>query len=84
MNLSFDTPLPVELVSFTGARAGEAVNLKWQTATEINNMGFEIERSQNASFWTKIGFVEGTIPPIHQSITVLLKKQERRKNSTTA
>jgi endonuclease/exonuclease/phosphatase family metal-dependent hydrolase len=59
VNLSFDTPLPVELVSFTGTRAGEAVNLKWQTATEINNMGFEIERSQNASFWSKIGFVEG-------------------------
>jgi hypothetical protein len=59
VNLSFDTPLPVELVSFTGARAGEAVNLKWQTATEINNMGFEIERSQDALFWSKIGFVEG-------------------------
>ena len=32
--------------------------LNWSTATEVNNYGFEIERS-NANKWEKIGFVEG-------------------------
>jgi Secretion system C-terminal sorting domain len=36
--------LPVELTSFTAALSGSAVSLKWQTATEINNYGFNVER----------------------------------------
>ena len=32
--------------------------LEWITATEINNMGFEIQRNQAAT-WKSIGFVEG-------------------------
>lgn len=58
-SFSFDTPLPVELVSFSGMRTEEGVKLLWKTATEINNYGFEIERSTNGSDWTKTGFVEG-------------------------
>ena len=56
-------PLPVELTSFTAKVVHNKVNLNWQTATEVNNFGFEIERSQsiskNEDNWTKIGFVEG-------------------------
>jgi photosystem II stability/assembly factor-like uncharacterized protein len=57
-------PLPIELVSFSARNINQTVNLTWQTATEINNYGFEIERqetesrSQNSE-WKKIGFVEG-------------------------
>jgi Secretion system C-terminal sorting domain len=55
--------LPVELTSFTAGVAGNKVNLNWQTATEVNNYGFEIERNQSISQsednWIKIGFVEG-------------------------
>ncbi len=41
--------LPVELVGFDARRSkGEDVNLTWQTATETNNKGFYIERSQDA------------------------------------
>ena len=32
--------------------------MKWQTATEVNNYGFEIERKTNDT-WQEIGFVEG-------------------------
>lgn len=62
------TPLPVELVSFTAASASGITTLKWTTAVEVNNYGFEIERqlsnyqtthSQN-SLWGKAGFVEGS------------------------
>lgn len=37
--------LPVELAAFTATVKNENVVLNWQTATEINNSGFEIERS---------------------------------------
>ena len=52
-------PLPVELTSFTANASGTIVKLNWQTATEINNYGFEIERATENSEWQKIGFVEG-------------------------
>ncbi len=52
--------LPIELVDFTAKLlANETVQLDWQTATEINNMGFEVQRSKNARDWESLGFVEG-------------------------
>jgi len=60
------TALPVELVSFTGSLLNNSIQLKWQTATEVDNYGFEIERSRMSSHskddnhdFQKIGFVKG-------------------------
>jgi hypothetical protein len=50
--------VPVELTSFNASIKDEGVQLAWTTATEINNMGFEIQRNQSAA-WETIGFVEG-------------------------
>lgn len=58
-SFSFDTPLPVELVSFSGVRTSAGIKLLWKTATEINNYGFDIERSSNSSEWITVGFIEG-------------------------
>jgi hypothetical protein len=59
-------PLPVEMTSFTASmQSGNCAILKWSTATEVNNSGFEIERrSANSeqltvNSWQKIGFVSG-------------------------
>ena len=54
-------PVPVELNSFTGTIDGNKVTLNWETATEINNLGFDIERTTSVknNNWEKIGFVEG-------------------------
>ncbi len=65
-------PLPVELTEFNAELKNEHVILKWETATEVNNYGFEIERSStllamsvnvtgnhDESQWLKIGFVHG-------------------------
>ncbi len=52
-------PLPVELTSFTAAASAGKVNLHWTTATEINNLGFEIERSYNEENFVSVGFVKG-------------------------
>ncbi|OIP62916.1 MAG: hypothetical protein AUK34_02605 [Ignavibacteria bacterium CG2_30_36_16] len=42
---SLDFPLPVELVSFSAESNVDDVLLSWTTASEINNKGFEVERS---------------------------------------
>ena len=39
------TLLPVELLYFTAVPEGEHVALHWATATELNNAGFQVERS---------------------------------------
>lgn len=51
--------IPVELTSFVGAFVGNNVELNWSTATELNNRGFEIQRSANGSSFATIAFVEG-------------------------
>jgi hypothetical protein len=50
--------LPVELTSFSGSAHGRNVELRWNTATEINNNGFEVQKNISGS-WAKIGFVDG-------------------------
>lgn len=54
------TIVPVELYAFTASAVNETAVLEWITSTELNNLGFEVERSipQSGSFVT-IGFVEG-------------------------
>lgn len=52
--------VPVELTSFTADVNNGIVVLNWQTATEINNQGFQIERRAEASDFTSIGFVAGS------------------------
>jgi photosystem II stability/assembly factor-like uncharacterized protein len=54
----FDAPVPVEFISFTASGNADGVLLEWQTATEINNNGFEIERKTNG-IWETIGFIKG-------------------------
>lgn len=48
---------PIKLNSFTGQREGMKNLLKWETATEINNTGFEVQRSKDGSKFEKIAFV---------------------------
>ena len=51
--------IPVELLSLSASVAANVVTLNWSTATELNNLGFEIERSSNKTNWRTIGFKEG-------------------------
>lgn len=50
--------VPVELVSFNAEIGKDGVRLTWETASELNNRGFEIER-QIRGVWAVVGFVEG-------------------------
>ena len=53
--------VPVELFSFSGSAENGKVYLNWATATETNNLGFEIQRkiSSTNKNWEKIGFEKG-------------------------
>jgi hypothetical protein len=53
------TPIPVEMVSFNAKKSGNANKLAWQTATEINNNRFDVQRSTNGAAFQTIGQVKG-------------------------
>jgi autotransporter-associated beta strand protein len=60
-----NSPLPVELTSFTATTTDAGVELNWQTITEVNNYGFEVERASTSLGnqeleWETLGFVEGS------------------------
>ena len=69
--LSSDGAIPVELTSFSASVAGADVNLNWQTATEMNNYGFEVERKklseaksvyqriESEATWKTVDFIKG-------------------------
>ncbi len=63
-----ESALPVELTLFTASVRNNSVLLNWTTATELNNYGFEIERTVHTSMalplsvtkWETIGFIAGS------------------------
>ncbi|MCU0422929.1 MAG: T9SS type A sorting domain-containing protein [Bacteroidia bacterium] len=54
-----DAPLPVRYKFFTASATAYGASLKWSTASEKNNRGFEVQRSVNGSRYVNIGFVTG-------------------------
>jgi hypothetical protein len=57
-----EATLPIELLNFSGKATEGANLLTWATANEVNNKGFEVERSPQPSkgalpTWQSIGFV---------------------------
>lgn len=51
--------LPVELVTFEANLSGNTTLLNWETASELNNYKFEIERSHNHIDFKTVGTVKG-------------------------
>ncbi len=55
--------VPVELTNFTYFNDDGKIKLIWETSSETNNKGFEVERSQKSNVksqkWLNIGFVDG-------------------------
>ena len=63
-------PLPVSFISFDAKRSSASnVGLSWQTATEINNRGFAVERSINGS-WQQVAFVPSQAPGGNSNSTI--------------
>lgn len=53
------TIVPVELTSFTAEIDNYRVTLKWTTATETNNLGFEVLRSSDNHNWNLLTLING-------------------------
>jgi hypothetical protein len=59
-NLFSSTTLPVELTNFRLTPINnEYFQLDWNTASEINNYGFEVQRSLDGTTFSSIGFIRG-------------------------
>jgi len=55
----YQSPLPVELVTFVGWNEDDVNQLEWVTASEINNELFVVERSADGIDFVEIGSVPG-------------------------
>lgn len=53
------TPLPIELLSFTGEKKDGYNELKWSTSTELNNDYFTLEKTIDGSNYSELGIVDG-------------------------
>jgi hypothetical protein len=51
--------LPVELLYFNVQAKKKAIDLTWETASELNNRGFIIQKSFDGKDWQDLDFVEG-------------------------
>ncbi len=69
--------LPVDLVSFDAINTSGDIRLEWQTASELNNAGFEIEHQFNGAAFASIDFVDGAGTTITtQNYSYILKNPE--------
>jgi len=62
---TFDIPsspapgLPVELLGLRARALEDKIQLSWETASEVNNAGFVIQRSQMGKDWVDLGDIKG-------------------------
>lgn len=54
-----EVPLPIELLYFHAEAEGDVVRTFWETATEINNDYFAVERSDDGYTWDDVGTLKG-------------------------
>ena len=55
-----NVPLPVELIGFSARTFSDRIRLEWETASELNSSGYEVERAAGTADWSRIGFVRGS------------------------
>jgi hypothetical protein len=56
---SLQNPLPVSLLSLTAKAEQNNALVQWSTASEVNNAGFDLERSADGKSFEKVIFVKG-------------------------
>jgi hypothetical protein len=65
VNMRSGDILPVEMTRFTATGAGSAAELRWETASETKNAGFEVQHaagdSTSGAAWETLGFVESNV-----------------------
>lgn len=57
---SESSSVPVELIAFRAFSEKQGIRLAWETASEIENKGFEVQRLQPGALdWERLGFLNG-------------------------
>ncbi|HZW40584.1 MAG TPA: M28 family peptidase, partial [Ignavibacteriaceae bacterium] len=59
VNFIFYESTPVELSEVHTTKTNDGISLNWITASELNNKGFEVERSKDKTNWTSLSFIPG-------------------------
>ncbi|GJM35133.1 MAG: hypothetical protein DHS20C18_41340 [Saprospiraceae bacterium] len=59
VRVEVSTALPVELITFQVLAKDGQANLYWKTASELNNEGFDVQRSIDGQTWQSLTFVDG-------------------------
>lgn len=54
-----NNPLPVTILYFNGRNDNKDVHLNWATTSEVNNLGFELQRSVDGKTFERVAFVRG-------------------------
>ena len=76
--------LPVTVTSFKGERAGEVNRLSWSTASEMNNAGFELQRSADGIRFGKMSFVASGAPEGNSNSPLSYSFVDERPLTTTS
>lgn len=58
---SCGSTIPIKLIDFRATTHSCNIELNWQTASEVNNDGFEIQTSQDGETWQSLGWVDGNL-----------------------
>jgi hypothetical protein len=59
--VTYTLPLPVGLLFFIAEKNNDVIELRWSTASENNNKGFEVQRAASgAGDFEKTGWINGT------------------------
>jgi len=59
IGLNLTKPLPVSYISFSGKAVNNEIVLKWETAEEKDNKGFDVLKSNTGTNFQKIAFTDG-------------------------
>ncbi len=59
-NFTIDQGIPVELISFNASVIDGGVRIEWATATETNNAGFALERSNDEKNYETVTYQKGS------------------------
>jgi hypothetical protein len=79
LRVRYTTVLPIELASFSVNQTGEYVNLQWTSLSEKNFRDYEVQRSKDGTFFTRIGTIKSSGSsenPVNYNFTDSLPLQE--------
>ncbi|MCZ2223962.1 MAG: T9SS type A sorting domain-containing protein [Chitinophagales bacterium] len=78
-----DQIAPVTFTSFVGEKSNNGNILKWGTATETNNLGFELLRSVNGSDYTSIAFIPSKAESGNSNVLLQYTYTDKASNTNT-